>query len=109
MVERDANGRLKPGSILNAKGRPKRTIDEATITQALEGAVPLSVVLGKLAAGIRKGDMAAIRLYLAYRWGNPVDNVDANGEIIIRFVHDGVDGTSSDLSRPTTGIQGEPG
>jgi hypothetical protein len=106
MVERDANGRLKPGSVLNAKGRPKRAIDEATITQALEGAVPLSVVLGKLAAAVRKGDMTAIRLYLAYRWGNPVDNIDANGEMIIRFMHDGIDGTSSDLPCPATGVQG---
>jgi hypothetical protein len=105
MVERDSNGRLKPGSVLNAKGRPHRVIDEATITLALEGAVPLAVVLGKLAAAVRKGDMTAIRLYLSYRWGNPVDNIDANGEMIIRFMHDGIDGTPADIPCPPATVQ----
>lgn len=105
MVERDETGRLKPGSVLNPNGRKPRVADDATIHDALERAVPLATVLAKLAEGVRKRESWAIKLYLAYRWGNPVDNIDANGEMIIRFMHDGIDGTPADIPCPPATVQ----
>jgi hypothetical protein len=68
MVERDQNGRIKPGSVLNPDGKPKGTKHMSTI---LSGALDLSnkdgltnqeVIIQKVIDLAKEGNMKAIEL-----------------------------------------------
>lgn len=68
MVERDGNGRIKPGSILNPEGKPKGTKHMSTI---LSGALGLSnkdgltnqeIIIQKVIDLAKEGNMKAIEL-----------------------------------------------
>lgn len=75
MVERDQNGRLKPGSILNPRGRPRKDEKDA-VRAALNKAITSEDVVTCLAEAIRDREPWAITLYLAYDWGKPIEKVD---------------------------------
>jgi len=74
MVGRDENGRFVKGH--NSRGGRKPRAEEREIIAALEGACPLADVLGMFHDAIMCGQDWAIKLYLAYRWGSPRQQVE---------------------------------
>jgi len=88
LVVRDKNGRFVKGHD-KIGGRKSRT-EESEIIAALDKAVPMQEVLGKLATAIRNGEDWAIKLYLAYAWHLPTQPVqnDVTGDLKVIVVYD---------------------
>jgi len=81
MVERDEQGRLKKGSILNPNGRPPtraRQRFEAALATALNGK-NLEAILQRLVDDAKKGKAWAVTLVLAYYAGKPVERAEVTG------------------------------
>lgn len=81
MVERDEQGRLKKGSVLNPNGRPPtkaRERFEAALAAALNGK-NLDVILQRLVDDAKKGRPWAVTLVLAYYAGKPVERAELTG------------------------------
>lgn len=80
----------------NGGGRKPR-VEEQEVKAALESAKPEVDVLKKLGEAIDRREGWAIQLYLAYKWGKPVEKHEMTGEdggaVLIRWLTDGEDGT----------------
>jgi hypothetical protein len=65
-------------------GRPPRT-EEREIITALDKAIPIADVLGKLATAVKNGEDWAIKLYLAYHWHLPTQPVqnEITGDLVL--------------------------
>lgn len=80
------NGRFKAGNPGGGR-KPRKTEEE--VKRALEKAKPEADVLQKLAEAIDGRESWAISLYLAYKWGKPIERAEfsgANGESLNVFV-----------------------
>lgn len=94
MVERDEQGRLKKGSVLNPNGRPPtkaRERFEAALHTALNGK-NLQAILERLVDDARKGKPWAVTLVLAYYAGKPVERAELtgadSGPLLVKYVND---------------------
>lgn len=80
-----------PGVSGNPNGRKPRAT-ESEIEAALEKAMPSADVLSKLADAVARREGWAIQLYLAYKWGRPVEKQEHSGPeggaIIVRWLTD---------------------
>jgi len=74
---RDEMGRFLTGHGVRSPGRPRR-VAEAEIHAALDAAMPPAEVIERVAQAVRAREPWAIQLWLAYRWGRPVERVDAD-------------------------------
>ncbi len=94
MNGRDENGQFAKGnkaSVGNHGGGRKRREEEDAIKAALDAALPTADVVKKLASAVKRGQAWAIQLWLAYRWGKPLERVEATGDDggPIRIIYDG--------------------
>ena len=71
------------GGARKGAGRPRK-IDEELLHQMMDKALAQQEVWEHLAEKVRDGDTAAIKLWQAYRLGNPTKNIDltSNGQQI---------------------------
>ena len=85
---RDEKGRFGKNNG-GGPGRPRKT-EEREIIAALDKAIPIAEVLGKLAAAVKNGEDWAIKLYLAYAWHLPTQPVqnDISGALKVVVVYD---------------------
>jgi len=64
----------------SGRGRPKREKEE-TVYKLLDAQMPIADVLAKLAEEVKKRDLTAIKTWLAYRWGQPIEMIRHEGDV----------------------------
>ena len=94
MVERDANGHLQKGSVLNPNGRPKkeRERDYLTIMLSIVTDKRWRAIVTKAANQAEHGDAVARKWLADYIIGPPVERKEITGAdnqpLVIRVVYD---------------------
>ena len=90
MVQRDASGKVKAGSVLNPKGRPKRTDEEKFTSVLLAVVTPdrFRIALEKQQHKAEMGDLEAFK-YICKLLGLEIDRKELGGrdggEILVRL------------------------
>ena len=81
MVDRDENGKVKPGSVLNPKGRPKRTDEEKFTSVLLAVVTPdrFKAALEKQQRKAENGDLEAFK-YICKLLGLEVERRELFGK-----------------------------
>lgn len=82
---RDEHGRFPKGASGNPSGRP-RTEERDEINRMLDKALPLSDVVALMAECVKRKQSWAVKLWLSYRWGEPIQRAEitgADGEAIL--------------------------
>jgi hypothetical protein len=89
MVERGDHGKLKPGSVLNPKGRPKRADEEKYNSVLFAVASPdrFKTALEKQMRKAELGDLDAFK-YICKLLGLEVEKKEQVGEAIIRVLYE---------------------
>jgi hypothetical protein len=84
MVDRDEKGKVKQGSVLNPKGRPKRTDEEKFTSVLLAVATParFQVALDRQMKKAEMGDLESFK-YICKLLGMEVDRKEINGDLFI--------------------------
>lgn len=82
MVERGEGGQLKKGSVLNPKGRPKRTDEESFNAVLLAVVSPgrFRAMLEKQVSKAERGDLESFK-YVCKLLGLEVDKKDVSGSL----------------------------
>lgn len=87
-MDRDKSGKFQPNHKPYRNGGRKPRAQEQEVKSALQKAIPEQDVLDILATAIRRREGWAVQLYLAYKWGKPIERVaqtDSEGnDVIIR-------------------------
>jgi hypothetical protein len=108
MVERGEHGKLKSGSVLNPKGRPKRTEEEQFNAVLLSVVTPdrFRAALEKQQHKAEMGDLESFK-YICKLLGLEVDKKQLSGELkaIIEYVNTPY--PTSSLSSSTSGDKQE--
>ena len=88
-------------------GGRKRKAEEDEIRKALDDALPMSDVLARLKECVRSRQPWAITLWLAYRWGRPVERAELTGadggNVKVEYVNDWRENTTSNTPRGAAG------
>lgn len=86
--ERDERGRFAPGNSGNPTGRPKRSVEEASLDRfrARYSNGEWSALLDALDRQVKRGNIQAIRLVFEYLLGKPSQPVDMQSDSVVRII-----------------------
>jgi hypothetical protein len=92
MVQRDDKGRVKSGSVLNTKGRPKREVEKNFLARMVSRVSPedWDAIIDKAIQGAKRGDPADRKFLADYIIGPPVVKTDSKIDVSgsIRIIRD---------------------
>lgn len=94
MVQRDEDGKLKRGSVLNPKGRPKKEREQAYYDVLVSSVSKddWSAIIGRAVIDAKRGDAVARKWISDYLIGPPIQKTEIGGAnggpLIVEYIND---------------------